>query len=84
MRQGFREVEMTSAIVNQVIDHLESLPPNLQEQVLAFVRALDTSYHRGVSGQQLLKFAGTIPKDDLQRMSQAIEEGCEQVDLHEW
>jgi hypothetical protein len=32
----------------------------------------------------LLGFAGVIQPDDLDRMRQAIEEGCEQVDVHEW
>lgn len=75
---------MSSAIVTQVVNHLESMPLNLQEQVLAIVRALDTAIRPGVSGQQLLEFASTIDEDDLQMMSQAIEEGCEQVDLNEW
>ncbi|MEM7129287.1 MAG: hypothetical protein AAF702_23340 [Chloroflexota bacterium] len=75
---------MASVVVTQVIDHLEALPLNLQEQVLAFVRALDTTIHQGVSGRQILRFAGSIDEDDLQVMSQAIEDGCEQVDLNEW
>lgn len=35
-------------------------------------------------GRDLLKFVGSIPADDLKRMSEAIEEGCERVDLNEW
>ncbi|MDA0244090.1 MAG: hypothetical protein OT477_11795 [Chloroflexi bacterium] len=31
-----------------------------------------------------LRFAGLIPLDDLERMSEAIETGCEQVDSDEW
>ncbi|MBI1296083.1 hypothetical protein GC175_14110 [bacterium] len=75
---------MNSATVNEIIDHVEALPPNLQEQVLVYVRALDTSYRHGVPGRELLRFAGAIAKEDLAQMSQAIEEGCEQVDLNEW
>lgn len=75
---------MTSAVVNQIVDHLESLPLSVQEQVLTFVRALDTAIGHGVPGQQLLQFAGTIDKDDLHVMNQAIEDGCEQVDVDEW
>lgn len=75
---------MSSAIVTQVVNHLESMPLNLQEQVLAFVRTLDTAIRSGVSGQQLLQFAGAIGEDELQLMSHAIKEGCEQVDLNEW
>lgn len=35
-------------------------------------------------GKDLLKFVGSIPADDLKRMSDAIEEGCERIDLNEW
>jgi hypothetical protein len=38
----------------------------------------------GVPGRHLLQFAGTIDSADLDLMSQAIEEGCEQIDLDEW
>ena len=31
-----------------------------------------------------LKLAGTISKDDLQLMSEAIEAGCERIDPGEW
>ena len=31
-----------------------------------------------------LKYSGTIPKEDLDRMSDAIEKGCEKVDKEGW
>jgi hypothetical protein len=36
-----------------------------------------------VSGKQLLAFAGTISPEDGQRMMEAIEQDCEQVDIDE-
>ena len=75
---------MSSTIKIKVIEQLETLPENLQRQVLAFVQALQTLARQGVPGQQLLQFAGAIPADDLALMRQAIENGCEQVDLNEW
>jgi len=39
---------------------------------------------RGVPGDVLLEFAGTIPPDDVARMARVIEEECEQVDMNEW
>jgi hypothetical protein len=33
-----------------------------------------------VPGAELLRFAGAIERHELQRMSQAIEEGCEQFE----
>ena len=39
---------------------------------------------QGVPGRNLLRFAGTIPAADLNAMSAAIEQGCEQVEINEW
>lgn len=75
---------MTNTIITQVVEKLNHLPDNLQRKVLEFVETLQVSVQHGVPGRQLLHFAGTIPADDLQLMSTAIEAGCEQVDLNEW
>lgn len=75
---------MNSTLVTRVVQQSETLPENLQQQVLAFVEALRTAIQPGIPGRQLLRFAGTIPADDLRLMQQAIEAECEQVDLNEW
>jgi hypothetical protein len=75
---------MNTVIADRVLEQLKALPYELQWRVLEFTRALAMSVPRGVPGQQLVSFAGTIPLDDLQLMHQAIEEGCEQVDADEW
>ncbi|MBF0337095.1 MAG: hypothetical protein HQL05_04615 [Nitrospirae bacterium] len=46
-------------------------------------RAEDPENPKGVDGKNLLKFAGTIDPNDLELMSKAIDEGCEQVDIDE-
>lgn len=38
----------------------------------------------GTPGYALLRFSGIITEEDAQAMGQAIEEGCEQVDIDEW
>ncbi|WP_256678104.1 MULTISPECIES: hypothetical protein [Fischerella] len=38
----------------------------------------------GTPGEQLLRFAGSIPPDDLQEIREAIEQDCERVDINEW
>ena len=63
---------------------LEQLSTERQRQVLEFARSLVAHQLRGVPGKDLLRFAGAIHGDDLEIMRQAIEEGCEQVDLSEW
>jgi len=75
---------MDTPIVDKVIEQLKALPHELQWRVLEFTRALALSTPHGVPGQQLLRFAGSIPADDVRLMSEAIEQGCEQIDTHEW
>ena len=75
---------MSRAIETKVMEQLETLPENLQRQVLEFVQALHVLTPRGVPGKQLLPFAGAIPRDDLALMRQAIGEDCERIDLNEW
>jgi len=75
---------MSTPIVSEVIEQMEGLPYEMQRRVLEFTRALALSAPRGVAGSQILCFAGAITADDLDRMRDAIEQGCEQVDIDEW
>ena len=75
---------MSLSIIDQVIEQLNNMPQSLQQQVLQFARMLGQVRIQGTPGQKLLKFAGSIQSDDLALMQNAIEEGCEQVDLDEW
>ncbi|PIG91027.1 hypothetical protein [Gloeocapsopsis sp. IPPAS B-1203] len=75
---------MSISIIDQVIEHLRAMPQDLQWQVLEFTRTLVKAEVRGTPGKQLLRFAGSIPSDDLQAIREAIEQDCEQVDLNEW
>ncbi|MBU6228729.1 MAG: hypothetical protein KGQ93_03435 [Cyanobacteria bacterium REEB459] len=75
---------MNIPIIEEVVEQLKVMPQHLQWQVLEFVRALVKSEVRGTPGQQLLRFAGSIPSDDLQLMSEAIEQDCERVDINDW
>ena len=75
---------MNGRITEKVMEQLQSLPYDLQRQVLEFTRALTLSVPRGVAGRQLLQFAGAIPYSDVELMQEAIEQGCEQVDTNEW
>jgi hypothetical protein len=75
---------MDVSIVEKVVEQLKALPQELQWRVLEFTRALAISTPHGVPGAQLLRFAGTIPLEDVKVMRDAIEQGCEQVDVDEW
>jgi len=75
---------MNIPIIEEVVEQLKVMPQHLQWQVLEFVRALVKTEVRGTPGQQLLRFAGSIPSNDLQLMREAIEQDCERVDVDEW
>lgn len=75
---------MDTHIVEKVIEQLKVLPQELLWRVLEFTRALAESTPRGTPGQQLLRFSGAISPEDPRLMSEAIEQGCDQVDTDEW
>jgi hypothetical protein len=75
---------MTIPIIEEVVEQLRSMPEHLQLQVLEFVHSLMRTEVRGTPGQELLRFAGSIPADDLQLMREAIEQDCERIDDDEW
>jgi hypothetical protein len=60
---------------------LGQLSPYQQIKLLEFVESMITAK---TNKGDLLKFAGTIEKSELDVMQTAIEEGCEKIDNHEW
>ena len=58
---GDGSVKVNNTIKTQVIEQLETLPENLQRQVLEFIQALQMFARQGVPGKRLLQFAGAIP-----------------------
>lgn len=71
----------------RVLDNLDALDRGGKLQVLDFTSELVTgseSRRPRDTRAALLALAGTIPKEDLEEMRQAIEEGCEQVDEETW
>ena len=70
--------------IDEVIKQLQTMPQPLQERVLEFARMLGNAEIQGTPGEDLLRFAGCIPPDDLLLMKEAIEQDCERVDINEW
>lgn len=73
-----------AAVEKELRERLAALTPDQQREVLEYARALGEAPRRGVPGRSLLRFAGSIPADDLRAMAEAIEEGCERVDPRGW
>lgn len=69
---------------DEILSQLDSLPYDLQEKVLEYIRSLSSKLPTGVSGKDLLRFAGKISKEDIKKMSESIEAECERVDLSDW
>jgi len=74
----------SNSIVTEVLKHLTILPVNLQEQVLEFVLKLNCHDLHGISGTQLIRYAGMISSDDLNIMTNVIENDCGRIDINEW
>ena len=72
------------SVERDLLEEIHKLNTAEQKRVLDFTRLLARARVRGVPGIELLPFAGTIVKADLQEMTQAITEGCEKVDPYEW
>ncbi len=71
-------------IQKQILEQLDKLPVDQQRRALQLVRALVRPEPTGVSGKEMLRFAGMIDTTDLKEMQEVIEEECERVDLNEW
>jgi hypothetical protein len=54
------------------------------DEIMSLRDTSQLTLRQGVSGNQLLAFAGCIEPGELQKMSQAIEDDCAKVDLNEW
>ena len=75
---------MSQTLQKDILDQLDKLPVEHQRKVLDFARSLSKATPIGKAGKDLLSFAGTIDAEDIEAISQAIEEGCEQVNINEW
>ncbi len=71
----------------QITDYVRRLTEAQQMKVLDFAQSLGSGILAAPPGaklEDLLRFAGSIPPEDLRQMQDAIEEGCEQVNPDGW
>ena len=66
-------------VEKEILDEIHKLGKGQQAEVLEFVRSLAKSELEGAPGKTLLRFAGTIDREDLDRMAEAIQADCESV-----
>ena len=75
---------MDPSITKEIVERMQELPLPQQRLVLEMIRSLAGAPPQGVPARELLAFAGVISPEDARQMTQAIEEGCEQVDANAW
>ncbi|HSH03406.1 MAG TPA: hypothetical protein VLL52_12870 [Anaerolineae bacterium] len=77
---------MSDSIIERVVEQLQTLPEELQHEVLRFAQQLNLSPLPvvGLQGNDLLQFAGQIPSAEIAEMKLAIEEDCAKIDINEW
>jgi len=74
---------MTADIASQIVAELGNLAHDAQQRVLEYARSL-RGLGPGMSVDQLRKHIGSIDPQEGRAMREAIEAGCEQVNLDEW
>ena len=70
-------------VKEQILSDLDRLSPDLQERAAELVHGLVGSLPKGASVEDLLS-VGTLDEQAAREMMQAIEDGCERVDVNEW
>jgi len=75
---------MAQRIEKELQEQIALLKDEQRLRLLEFARSLSSSPASGEAGKSLLRFAGTIDKDDLAIMKTVIEEDCELVHANEW
>lgn len=71
-------------VERELRERLLVLRPEQQRQVLEYARALSEGSRRGVPGEVLLRFAGTLSREEAEAFKREVEEGCERVDPDGW
>lgn len=75
---------MSDLVKDQIMEQLSGMSEDEQRRILEIARSMTAKLGDGVKGSSLLRFAGTIDPEDARRTSDAVEEGCEQIDPNEW
>lgn len=65
----------------EIIEKFESLNPEEQRSVLELIQSFQK---KGTPGKDLIAFAGSIPKPDLEEIEKTIKHDCEKINSDEW
>ena len=72
------------SITDDMLNEFRALGDDDRRRVLEYARSLGQTPPKGVRGEALLAHAGVLSEEDASAISEAIDEGCEQVNLDAW
>lgn len=75
---------MNKPIPPELISEIERLDEEGVARLVAYAKSLSASDSLQVRNERLRKLVGSIPKDDLEQMRVAINNGCEQIEQTGW
>ena len=75
---------MAQRIEKELHEQITRLKDDQQLRLLEFARSLADSPGKGEAGKTLMRFAGTIEKDEIVAIETAIDDGCKTVNANEW
>jgi hypothetical protein len=75
---------MGDSLKEILASELAHLKTEDQHKVLEFVRSLPSGQVNIPASTSVLDFAGSLPKEDADKMIKVIEDGCERIDHGGW
>lgn len=75
---------LSDSFANEISQQLAQLTPEQQQDVLEFVRSLQSQPTKEQRRQSLLDLAGSIPPEDIKIMKSVIEADCGRIDSDGW
>ena len=75
---------MNRPLLSELISELEQLEGQDVARVTAYARSLRSKGKLEARNAELHQLVGSIPKEELEQIRVAIEEGCERVENDGW
>jgi hypothetical protein len=73
-----------SSAKDALLEELKRLAEPDRRRLLDYARSLGGRTPKGVTGESLAAYVGSVPESDAASIAAAIEDGCEKVDLSAW
>jgi hypothetical protein len=75
---------ISKSLENEFLKSLNLLSIKQQNKALEYIRALLKASESNNEREALLQFAGAIDANAITEITQAVENGCENIDNNDW